>query len=82
MQKKVFSIQFLIFLLYELSACPLLLNFNKVYFASSLIARPNTYTVYIPLILEPFLEAIPQVVIALVYQCHIAFTYNLTISKI
>ena len=25
---------------YELSACPLLLNSNKVYFSSSLIARP------------------------------------------
>ena len=27
-------------LYYELSACPLLLNSNKVYFASSLIAKP------------------------------------------
>ena len=40
-KKKFFSIQFLIFLLYELSACPLLLNSNKVYFATSLIARPS-----------------------------------------
>jgi hypothetical protein len=36
-----FSISFLIFLCYEISACPLILNSNKVYFASSLIARPN-----------------------------------------
>ena len=38
--KKKISIQFLIFLCFELSACPLILNYNKVYFASSLIARP------------------------------------------
>ena len=36
-----FSIHFLIFLCYELSACTLLLNSNKVYFPSSLIARPT-----------------------------------------
>ena len=30
----------MLFLCYELSACPLILNSNKVYFASSLIARP------------------------------------------
>ena len=34
----------------------------------------TTVYVYIPLILEPFLEAIPQVVIALVYQYHISFS--------
>ena len=31
------------FLSYELSACPLILNSNKVYFASSLIARSSAY---------------------------------------
>ena len=46
MQKKNFSIQFLICLCYELIACPLLLNSNKVYFASSLIAKPNIHTDY------------------------------------
>ena len=40
MQKKNFLIQFLIFLCYEVSVCPLLLKSNKVYFASSLIAKP------------------------------------------
>ena len=30
-------------LCYEVSACPLLLNSNKVYFASSLIAKPKCY---------------------------------------
>ena len=36
-----FSIHFSIFLWYELSACPLILNSNKVYFPSSLIAKPT-----------------------------------------
>ena len=43
MQKKKFSIPPILFLYYEESACPLLLNFNKVYFASSLIAKPNVW---------------------------------------
>ena len=33
--------KFLIFLCYEVSVCPLLLNSDNVYFASSLIAKPN-----------------------------------------
>ena len=37
---------------------------------------------YILLIPEPFLEAIPQVVIALVYQCHIALSHISYGSKI
>ena len=41
MQKKNFSIQFLICLCYELIACPLLLNSNNVYFTSSVIAKPS-----------------------------------------
>ena len=40
-KKNFFSIYFLLCLWYELSACPLLLNSDKVYFSSSLIARPN-----------------------------------------
>ena len=43
MQKKKFSIPPILFLYYEESACPLLLNFNKVYFASSLIAKPTIH---------------------------------------
>jgi hypothetical protein len=39
--KKKKLIQFLIFLCYELSACPLIFYSNKVYIASSLIAKPN-----------------------------------------
>ncbi len=31
---------------YELSVCPLLLNSKKVYFASSLIAKPNIEAVW------------------------------------
>ena len=38
LKKKVATI---LFLHYELSVCPLLLNYNKVYFASSLIAKPT-----------------------------------------
>ena len=38
-EKKKKLIQFLIFLCYELSVCPLIFNSNKVYFASSLIAK-------------------------------------------
>ena len=41
MQKKNFSMQFLIFFCYELSVCPLILKSDKVYFLSSLIAKPN-----------------------------------------
>jgi hypothetical protein len=36
----------ILFLYYELIVCPLLLNYNKVHLASSLIAK--TYCVYIP----------------------------------
>jgi hypothetical protein len=32
-----------LFLYYELSVCPLILNSNKVYFGSSLIAKPSVY---------------------------------------
>ena len=38
--KKKFLMQFLIFFCYELSVCPLILKSDKVYFASSLIAKP------------------------------------------
>ena len=31
----------ILFLYYDLSVCPLLLNYNKVYLPSSLIAKPN-----------------------------------------
>ena len=31
----------ILFLYYELSVCPLLLNYNKVYLVSSLIAKPT-----------------------------------------
>ena len=41
MQKKNFLMQFLIFFCYELIVCPLIFKSNKVYFASSLIAKPN-----------------------------------------
>ena len=41
MQKKKFLMQFLIFFCYELIVCPLIFKSNKVYFASSLIAKPN-----------------------------------------
>ena len=40
MQKKNFSMQFLIFFYYELSVCPLILKSDKVHFLSSLIAKP------------------------------------------
>ena len=40
MQKKIFLMQFLIFFCYELSVCPLIFKSDKVYFASSLIAKP------------------------------------------
>ena len=33
--------QFLIFFCYEPSVCPLIFKSNKVYFASSLIAKPS-----------------------------------------
>ena len=41
MQKKNFLMQFLIFFCYELSVCPLIFKSDKVYFASSLIAKPT-----------------------------------------
>ena len=41
MQKKKILMQFLIFFCYELSVCPLILKSDKVYFASSLIAKPS-----------------------------------------
>ena len=41
MQKIFFLMQFLIFFCYELIVCPLIFKSNKVYFASSLIAKPN-----------------------------------------
>ena len=41
MQKKKILMQFLIFFCYELSVYPLILKSDKVYFASSLIAKPN-----------------------------------------
>ena len=41
MQKKKILMQFLIFFCYELIVCPLIFKSNKVYFASSLIAKPN-----------------------------------------
>ena len=41
MQKKKFLMQFLIFFCYELIVCPLIFKSNKVYFASSLIAKPT-----------------------------------------
>ena len=44
MQKKKFLMQFLIFFCYELIVCPLIFKSNKVYFASSLIAKPTGYT--------------------------------------
>merc|ERR1712051_863296 len=40
-KKKNFLMQFLIFFCYELIVCPLIFKSNKVYFASSLIAKPN-----------------------------------------
>ena len=41
-----FRLNYFTFLCYELSACPLILNSNKFYFASSLIARPSIYSIY------------------------------------
>ena len=41
MQKKKILILPILFLCYEESACSLLLNYNKVYFAASLIAKPS-----------------------------------------
>ena len=43
MQKKNFLIAPILFLNYEESVCPLLLKYNKVYFVSPLIAKPNMY---------------------------------------
>ena len=39
--KKIFLIAPILFLYYELSVCPLILNYNKVYRVASLIANPN-----------------------------------------
>jgi hypothetical protein len=33
----------ILFLYYELSVCPLILNYNKVYFPTSLIAKPSIH---------------------------------------
>ena len=44
MQKKKILMQFLIFFCYELIVCPLIFKSNKVYFASSLIAKPTVGT--------------------------------------
>ena len=46
MQKKKFLMQFLIFFCYELIVCPLIFKSIKVYFASSLIAKPIVYLGY------------------------------------
>ena len=40
-RKKNFLIAPFLFLYHERSVCPLLLNYNQVYFGSSLIARPT-----------------------------------------
>ena len=45
-RKFFFSIYLFLCLWYELSACPLLLNSNKAYFSSSLIARPIANVVW------------------------------------
>ena len=52
MQKKIFLMQFLIFFCYELIVCPLIFKSNKVYFASSLIAKPNLRHLQTDLILK------------------------------
>ena len=41
MQKKIFLIAPNLFLYYELSVRPLILNYNKVYLAASLTAKPK-----------------------------------------
>ena len=41
MQKKKILTAPILFLYDEESVCPLILKYNKVYFESSLIARPN-----------------------------------------
>ena len=43
MQIFFFLIAPILFLYYEESVCPLLLKYNKVYFESSLIAKPNNH---------------------------------------
>jgi hypothetical protein len=43
MQKNIFLIAPILFLYYEESVCPLLMNYNKVYLVSSLIAKPTTH---------------------------------------
>ena len=48
MQKKIFLMQFLLFFCYELIICPLIFKSNKVYFASSLIAKPTLEVPYFP----------------------------------
>ena len=49
-KKKNFLMQFLIFFCYELIVCPLIFKSNKVYFASSLIAKPTLH------LLQRFME--------------------------
>ena len=51
-KKKKILMQFLIFFCYELIVCPLIFKSNKVYFASSLIAKPNVELVSSILALE------------------------------
>jgi hypothetical protein len=41
MQKKKNLIAPILFLCYEESVCPLILKYNKVYFETSLITKPN-----------------------------------------
>ena len=41
--KKQLFIAPILFLYYELSVCPLILNYNKIYFLFSLIAKPSRY---------------------------------------
>ena len=45
MQKKNFLMQFLIFFCYEVIVCPLIFKPDKVYFASSLIAKPSMHAI-------------------------------------
>jgi hypothetical protein len=45
-KKKKIMIATSLFLYYELSVCPLILNSNKVYFLSSLITKPNLGVIF------------------------------------
>ena len=38
-----FLIAPILFIYYELSVCPLILKYNKVYLAASLVAKPSLY---------------------------------------